>query len=80
MRDNPSEVRRRAWDTRRERYGSRGHAGVYRQAATCVRCAELQQEIEGLRMRLQDQRLAESVSRETSPAKRSCSRSDEHEQ
>lgn len=37
-----SEVRRRSWETRRQRYGDRGHAGAYtRPAGPCPCCAGL---------------------------------------
>ncbi|MBB5765672.1 hypothetical protein HNR01_005332 [Methylorubrum rhodesianum] len=37
-----SEVRRKSWETRRQRYGDRGHAGSYaRPAAPCPCCAGL---------------------------------------
>ncbi|MCW5736329.1 MAG: hypothetical protein KIS73_19530 [Enhydrobacter sp.] len=55
-----SEVRRRAWQTRRERYGAKGHSGQYRQAALCPTCERLRAEIDKLR-----QRLDETVTRET---------------
>jgi hypothetical protein len=58
---DPAEARRQAWETRRERYGAKGHAGQYRQAALCPTCKRLRAEIDTLR-----QRLAESVTRETS--------------
>ncbi|MBB2959866.1 hypothetical protein FHU13_000227 [Methylobacterium sp. R2-1] len=39
---NLSEVRRKSWETRRQRYGDRGHAGAYtRPAAPCPCCAGL---------------------------------------
>lgn len=37
-----SEVRRKSWETRRKRYGDRGHAGSYaRPPAPCPCCAGL---------------------------------------
>lgn len=38
MKRDYSEVRRRAWATRRAKYGPRGHGGAYRQAALCPNC------------------------------------------
>lgn len=55
-----SEARLRAWATRRERYGAKGHSGQYRQVTLCPTCERLRAENEKLR-----QRLAESVTRET---------------
>jgi hypothetical protein len=41
MKADLSEVRRRAWETRREVYGSRGHSGPYRQTALCRDCERM---------------------------------------
>lgn len=35
-----SEIRKRAWKTRRKKYGQRGHAGTYSRH-DCCRCAEM---------------------------------------
>lgn len=58
-------VRRRAWETRRERYGASGHTGPYRQVARCPRCKENAAEIDRLRRILADHGIAETVTRET---------------
>lgn len=55
-----SEARRRSWETRRERYGAKGHGAAYRKVGRCPGCERLQAENDELR-----QRLAQSVSRET---------------
>lgn len=68
MRQDLSEVRRRAWETRRQIYGPKGHGAAYRQAGRCARCRQLLGEIEQLRARLKDQGLAENVKCETSEA------------
>ena len=38
-----SEVRKRAWETRREKYGQRGHRGSYSRPATgsCLSCERM---------------------------------------
>lgn len=37
-----SEIRKRAWETRRQKYGKYGHAGSYsRQAGACPHCARM---------------------------------------
>lgn len=35
-----SETRRRAWETRRQKYGASGHAGAY--TRPCARCRSMQ--------------------------------------
>jgi len=37
-----TEVRKRAWETRRARYGSRGHSGAYLTGRRCPRCASME--------------------------------------
>ena len=37
-----SEVRKRAWETRRARYGNRGHCGTYLTGRRCPRCASME--------------------------------------
>ena len=41
-RADPSEVRKRAWETRRARYGNRGHSGAYLTGRPCPRCASME--------------------------------------
>lgn len=45
MRLDLSAVRRKAWATRRERYGPRGHSAPYRSVDRCPRCADLEARI-----------------------------------
>lgn len=59
-----SEARRRSWDTRRERYGVKGHGTRYRQVALCPTCERLRAEIDKL-----NQQLAQIVTRETSESR-----------
>lgn len=37
-----SEVRKRAWETRRARYGNRGHRGAYLTGRNCPRCVSME--------------------------------------
>lgn len=66
----PSEraaARLRSWETRRAKYGERGHASTYRQAGNCRRCRTLETELADLKAQL-SQSVAQTVSRETSGA------------
>ena len=37
-----SEARKRAWETRRKKYGTRGHSGSYRATGRCGDCGRVQ--------------------------------------
>ncbi len=37
-----SEVRKRAWETRRVKYGPKGHSGAYSRFTTCSRCERME--------------------------------------
>lgn len=58
-------ARLRSWETRRAKYGERGHAATYRQAGNCRRCRALETELANLKAQL-SQSVAQTVSRETS--------------
>lgn len=37
-----SEARKQAWETRRKKYGKRGHSGTYRATGRCGECGRAQ--------------------------------------
>jgi hypothetical protein len=41
MSEKLTAARLKAWETRRQTYGPRGHAGSYRQASLCLHCARM---------------------------------------